>query len=113
MEEIFLKNIIHFLKPYKLAIIIAYAFTFIELITELLFPFFLGIVIDKGIVPQQMETIYFWGSIMIGLSLFTFITGLLNSYFASHVGNSYAFDVREKLFDNIQQFTFEQLSKFP
>lgn len=108
-----MKNILHFLKPYKLAIIVAYAFTFVELMTELLFPFILGIVIDKGIIPQDMDTIIFWGSIMFGLSIFTFITGLLNSYFASHVGNGYAYDVREKLFDNIQQFTYEQLSKFP
>src|SRR5699024_7638039 len=81
--------------------------------TELLFPFILGIVIDKGIIPKDMDTIIFWGSIMFGLSIFTFITGLLNSYFASHVGNGYAYDVREKLFDHIQQFTYEQLSKFP
>lgn len=108
-----MKNITTFLKPYKLAIIIAYALTFIELITELLFPFFLGLIIDKGIIPQDMDTIIFWGSIMLGLSIFTFVMGIINSYFASHVGNSYAFDVREKLFDMIQQFTFEQLSKFP
>lgn len=108
-----MKNIATFLKPYKLAIIIAYALTFIELITELLFPFFLGMIIDQGIIPQNMDVIIFWGSIMLGLSVFTFLMGIINSYFASHVGNSYAYDVRAKLFAMIQQFTFEQLSKFP
>lgn len=108
-----MKNILHYLKPYSLSITIAYILTFVELITELLFPFFLGIVIDKGIMTNDLDTVIKWGSIMLGLSIITFISGIFNSYFASHVGNSYAYDVRKQLFDNIQQFTYEQLNKFP
>src|SRR5699024_7180647 len=64
-------------------------------------------------MTNDLDTVIKWGSIMLGLSIITFISGIFNSYFASHVGNSYAYDVRKQLFDNIQQFTYEQLSKFP
>lgn len=108
-----MKNTLRLLKPYQLPVYIAFALTFLELAAELLFPFFLGIVINKGIMADSIENIVFWGSIMIAITFITFITGLINSYYSAHVSSAYAFDVRELLFDKIQRFSFELLSKFP
>lgn len=108
-----MKTILSFLKPYKLPIIIAYSLTFIELITDLLFPIFLGIMINEGILTNNRENLIIWGSIMIGITIFTFVAGIINSYFSSHVSISFAYDIREKLFKKIQNFTFEKLTVYP
>lgn len=108
-----MKTILSFLKPYKLPIIIAYSLTFIELITDLLFPMFLGIMINEGVLKNNPENLILWGSIMLGITMFTFVAGIINSYFSSHVSISFAYDIREKLFAKIQNFTFEKLSLYP
>ncbi|MEI3612830.1 ABC transporter ATP-binding protein [Pseudogracilibacillus sp. SO30301A] len=108
-----MKTILSFLKPYKLPIIIAYSLTFIELIADLLFPIFLGIMINEGVLKNNLENLIMWGSMMLGITIFTFACGIINSYFSSHVSISFAYDIREKLFAKIQDFTFEKLNLYP
>lgn len=108
-----MKRVLSFLKPYKLPIIIAYSLTFIELATELLLPFFLGQMINEGVKGHDLNNIIMWGSIMIGLAGLSFIAGIINSFYASHTSNGFAFDIRKNLFRKIQSFSFANLSKYP
>src|SRR5699024_4736153 len=108
-----MRIILQFLKPYKLQIIVAYAFTLTELIAELLFPLFLGIMINEGINAGRMDKIVMWGSIMLFISIISFISGIFNSYFSSHVGNATSYDIREKLFAKLQRFSFDILNFYP
>ncbi len=108
-----MKHILSYLKPYKFFVIIAYLLTFIELIIELLLPLFLGKMINDGVVNQDMNNIIMWGSIMIGLSLIAFSSGILNSFYASHASNHLGLDIRNKLFAKIQSFSFAILNQFP
>lgn len=108
-----MKKVLSYLKPYKIAIMIAYSCTFIELAAELLLPFFLGKMINEGVTNLKMNNIIFWGSIMLGISCISLIVGILNSYFASHTSNGFSYDIREKLFDKIQAFSFTNLNQYP
>lgn len=108
-----MKHVFSFLKPYKLPIVIAYLLTFIELATELLLPFFLGKMINEGVTNQDLNNVIMWGVIMIGLALIAFISGLINSFYASHTSNGFAYDIREKMFDKIQTFSFINLNQYP
>src|SRR5690625_4283918 len=92
---------------------IAYSFTFIELAAELLLPFFLGKMINEGVTNLDMNGIVFWGSIMLGISCISLFVGILNSYFASHTSNGFSYDIREKLFNKIQSFSFTNLNQYP
>lgn len=85
----------------------------IELAVELLLPFFLGKMIDDGVLNKDLGNIVMWGSIMIGLALFSFISGLTNSFFSSHVSWGFAHDIRERLFRKIQEFSFANLNHYP
>jgi len=107
------KKVLSYLKPYKIAIMIAYSFTLIELAAELLLPFLLGKMINEGVTNLDMNNIIFWGSIMLGISCISLIVGILNSYFASHTSNGFSYDIREKLFDKIQAFSFTNLNQYP
>src|SRR5690625_45296 len=108
-----MKLIFSFLKPYKIPITVAYALTFIELIVELLLPFFLGKMINDGVVNQNFDNIVMWGSIMIGMAFIAFIAGIFNSFYASHVSFGFAYDIREKMFNKIQRFSFANLNQYP
>ncbi|MFP3423321.1 ABC transporter transmembrane domain-containing protein, partial [Bacillus sp. SIMBA_161] len=66
----------------------------LELTVELLQPLVIASIIDDGIVAGDQDTIIRLGLVLVGLSLVAFISGVVNSYFASHVSHSFSFDVR-------------------
>lgn len=108
-----MKNIFSFLKPYKIPIVLAYTMLLIELIVELLLPLFLGLMIDQGVLNQDIGNIVMWGSIMIGLSFVALAAGICNSFYSSHVSFAFGYDIRQKLFSRIQYFSFKSLSNYP
>lgn len=108
-----MRTVLSFLKPYKFHVFIAYCLTMIELISELLLPFFLSFLINDGVMEKNIDAILFWSGIMFAITVITFLSGIFNSFFAAHVSVSSAYDMRKQLFDKIQRFTFEQLHKFP
>jgi ATP-binding cassette, subfamily B, multidrug efflux pump len=107
------KTVFSFLKPYKIGAIVAFSLMLVELAVELLLPFFLGKMIDDGVLNKDLHTIIMWGSIMIGLAFLAFIAGLINSFFSSHVSWGFAHDIRERLFRKIQEFSFANLNHYP
>ncbi|GAB3069288.1 ABC transporter ATP-binding protein [Virgibacillus ainsalahensis] len=102
-----------FLKPYKLTIIMAYALMLVELAVELALPFFLGLMINDGVMNQDLNNIVMWGSIMIGLAFVAFAAGVFNSFYSSHVSFAFGYDIRQKLFEKIQGFSYKNLSQYP
>lgn len=108
-----MRNVFSFIKPYKLPTAVALILMLIELSVELLLPLFLGLMINQGVMNQDVSQIIFWGSIMIGLALLAFIAGILNSFYSSHVSFSFGYDLRQKLFEKIQHFSFANLSDYP
>ncbi|OZU90599.1 ABC transporter ATP-binding protein [Virgibacillus indicus] len=108
-----MRNVFSFLKPYKFPIIIAYSLMLVELAVELLLPFFLGLMINDGVINQDLNNIIMWGSIMIGLAFAGFVAGIFNSFYSSHVSFAFGYDIRQKLFEKIQEFSFKNLNQYP
>ncbi|MDY0396105.1 ABC transporter ATP-binding protein [Virgibacillus halophilus] len=102
-----------FLRPYRLHMTIAFSLTMVELLVELLLPFFLGKMIDAGVVHQDINNILMWGSIMIGMAFLAFIAGIINSFYASHTSYGFSYDIRKKLFEKVQSFSVANLNMFP
>ncbi|AKG73814.1 ABC transporter ATP-binding protein [Salinicoccus halodurans] len=98
---------------YKWFIIVALSFMTIELIVELTQPYLISKVIDDGIVAGDINTVWFYLLVMFLISMAAFFSGVANSYFASHIANSFSYDLRTALFKRVQYFTLATLSKFP
>ncbi|GAA0593400.1 ABC transporter ATP-binding protein [Virgibacillus siamensis] len=108
-----MRNVLSFLKPYKLPVAVAYSLMLIELLVELLLPFFLGKMINQGVLNKDLDNIIMWGSVMIAMALTAFIAGIINSFFAAHTTFGFSYDLREKLFEKIQGFSFADLNLYP
>lgn len=102
-----------FLKPYRISMSIALLLMLTELAVELLHPLLMAKIIDEGILQEDLSVVIRWGGVMIGISLFAFASGMINSFYAAHVSQSFGFDIRKQIFVKVQQFTFENLSRFP
>ncbi len=108
-----MRYIARYLKPYYIHMIIAWILMLTELTVELLLPFFLGKMIDEGIQTQDLNTIIYWGSIMVGLAILSFAAGIINSFYSAHVTFKFGYDVRQKLFEKVQAFSFKNLNEYP
>ncbi|KIL47080.1 ABC transporter ATP-binding protein [Jeotgalibacillus campisalis] len=108
-----MKRIFPFLTPYRIAIIIALSLMLMELVVELIQPLLIARIIDDGILEQDVSVVILWGSVLIGCSLLAFAAGVTNSFYSSHVSQSFGFDVREALYDKVQSFSFTNFSKTP
>jgi ATP-binding cassette, subfamily B, multidrug efflux pump len=106
-------KVIAFLKSYRIAVIIALFLMLVELAVELLHPLFMAKIIDDGIIEGDISAIIKWGVIMVGMSLLAFISGIVNSFYAAHVSQSFGLDVRKAIFDKVQSFSFSKFNLFP
>ncbi|MFY4775672.1 ABC transporter ATP-binding protein [Metabacillus sp. RGM 3146] len=107
-----MQKVLAFLKPYRLHMSVAFILMLVELGVELVQPLLIAKIINQGILAKNMDVVYTWGWVMVGISLFAFVSGLTNSYFASYASQGFAYDVREKLFRKIQGFSFTNLGHY-
>ncbi|MGM0866167.1 MAG: ABC transporter ATP-binding protein [Bacillota bacterium] len=106
-------KVIRFLKPYRIAMAVAWSLMLVELAVELLNPLFMARIIDEGIMNGDLDVVMKWGFIMVGMSLLAFISGVTNSFFAAHTSQGFGYDVRESLYKKIQSFSFASFHKLP
>ncbi|WP_079505724.1 ABC transporter ATP-binding protein [Mesobacillus jeotgali] len=106
-------SIFSFIKPYRIPIAIALSLMLVELAVELVQPLLIAKIIDEGIVARDLDTVVKWGGVMLGISFLAFASGIANSFIAAHAGQSFGFDLREKLFSKVQAFSFTNFSHFP
>lgn len=109
----FLKTVFTYVKPYKWPALIALCLMLFELFVELIQPLMMARIIDEGILREDTETIWYYGLMMLGLSILSLFAGITNSYFSSHVAQSFGFDLRKALFSKIQSFSMATFLRFP
>ncbi|MBP1157408.1 MULTISPECIES: ABC transporter ATP-binding protein [unclassified Paenibacillus] len=107
-----MRNVMSFLKPYRIAIIIALFLMLVELMVELLHPLLMAKIINEGIMKKELSVVLRWGGIMVGISLLGFASGIINSFFAAHVSQSFGLDIRKSLFAKVQSFSYARFHQF-
>lgn len=101
-----------FLKKYRVASIAALVMMIIELAVELSQPYLISKIIDDGIRQQQSGVVWMWGGVLVGSTVIAFIAGVLSSFLASHASQSFAFDLRDRLYEKVQGYTYEVFNRF-
>lgn len=108
-----MRTVFSYLKRYRAAAIFALALMLTELLVELFQPYIMAKMIDEGIQTRDTEVVFLWGGILLLCSVVAFAVGILSSFYAAHVSQSFGFDLREKLYGKIQSFSFANFNSFP
>lgn len=108
-----MKTVFSYAKPYKWPILIALFLMLTELAVELIQPLLIAKIIDDGILAEDVGVIWTWGIVMMGLAFVAFFSGVINSYFAAHAAQSFAYDLRLALFRQVQSFSMATFLRFP
>ncbi len=113
MREDAMQKVLSFIKPYKVAAIVAALLMLVELAVELWLPLFMADIIDNGIAKENLSVITKLGIWMLVLTVVSFIASIVNTYLASYVSQHFGFDLRKALFEKVQSFAFADFNRFP
>lgn len=108
-----MKTVLQFLRRYKWPALIAFLLMLLELASDLIQPLFMANMINKGLLEENLHNVAFWGGSLFVLALFSFLSGVLNSFFSSHVAHSFGFDLRKALYSKIQSLTMATYLTYP
>ena len=107
-----LKVLAKYIKEYKLASLLTIVFIIGEVIFELLIPYMMTFIIDKGVAINDFNAVIKYGSIMTVLAVLGLICGIAAGVYGANASAGFAKNLREGMFRNIQNFSFSNIDKF-
>ena len=107
-----LRTLFSQLKEYRTASLLSPLFTALEVIMEILIPFIIAELIDKGIEAGNIHEIYYYGVIMLIMAFFSLAFGVLAGRFVAKASSGFACNLREGMYANIQTFSFANIDKY-
>ncbi|WP_026652064.1 ABC transporter ATP-binding protein [Butyrivibrio proteoclasticus] len=106
------KTLLKEVKEYKWASIITPICMIGEVICEIVIPKLMGRIVDDGVYGNNLGIIYQIGIRMIIIAILGLIAGLGGAYFGAKASTGLAKNLRKKMYDNIQTFSFANIDKF-
>lgn len=97
---------------YKKESIITPIFTAVEVFLEILIPFITASIIDKGIQAGDMRKVGIYGGIMLIIAFLSLFCGIQAGKYGAAASTGFACNLREKMYENIQTFSFSNIDKF-
>lgn len=107
-----LRRIFRFTQPYAKEIVFAIALLGMVVVADLSVPRLIQVIIDEGVVKQDMNKILVTSLLMIGASIMSALFMVGNTIFSVKAARSIEADIREALFKKIQTFSFGNLDDF-
>ncbi len=107
-----LQNLRKQTKGYRLPSFLTSLFMVLEVVMDVFIPYLMANLIDQGIDGGNMDSIWYWGMILLGCALVALIFGVLSGYFAAIASTGFAKNLRQKMFYSIQDFSFSNIDKF-
>lgn len=107
-----IKRVLSEVKEYTAVSVATPLCMIIEVIAEMLIPYLMASIIDKGVNAGDMGHIMKMGGLMVGIAAIGLIGGLLGGILASKAATGFAKNLRKAMFNNIQSFSFANIDKF-
>ena len=107
-----LKVVFDNLGEYKKYAILSPFFVLIEVLMNAAIPFFMTKIIDEGILKNARENIIHYGLILFFVAGISLATGIISGYLATKASSGLAKNMRYSMFENITNFSFENMDKF-
>ena len=101
----YLKRMLRYLKPYRRQLLVVSAFVLLGTIATLMEPLFIAIIIDQGIVQQDVPLILWMIGILFVFRLIAWAAGFSRISRINVVGQGVMHDMRTELFTHIQKLS--------
>lgn len=106
------KTLLGSLREYKKGSILTILLSVLEAAFEILIPLRMADLIDQGIEPGEMATVWKLGTIILVFAVLQLLTGVLSAHVAAKTSVGFSANLRQDMYDNVQTFSFSNIDKF-
>ena len=107
-----IKKLVSHLGEYKAASIKTPLFAALEAIMDVLLPTIMAFIIDQGIEKGDMNAIIRYGLLTFLVAAIALVLGVLAGKYAAEASTSFAGNLRDAMYENIQHYSFSNIDKF-
>lgn len=107
-----IKKILSYVKSFKIYAILSPLFVTLEVIMDILIPYTMSVIVDKGIILKDRDVIIKTGILLIVYVLISFAAGITSGYLATKASAGLSKNLREALYKKIQSFSFKDIDSF-
>ena len=100
------------IKQYKLPAVLTPVFVVLEVLMEVLIPFVIADLIDKGVEMGNYAVVAEDGVILIILALLALLFGIIAGKTSADASAGFAKNLRRAVFTNVQKFSFANIDKY-
>lgn len=106
-----MKQLLPFLKNYKVQSVLAPLFKMLEAIFELIVPLVVASIINDGIRQGNLKLVLSRAGILVVLAVVGMVSAITAQWFAAKAATGFATEVRHSLFKKIQSFSFNEIDR--
>ena len=107
-----MKPILKLCKPYVAVFVALVVFTYVAVMMSLRLPDYSANIVNKGIILQNLDSIWADGRMMIVVALVGGICTIASVFFAARIATGLARDVRRRVFAQIESFAIADFNQF-
>ena len=99
-------------REFKTDSLLTPVFMILEVVMEMIIPYLMASIIDKGVTPGDIKHIKTTGGLMVVVAVFGLLSGLFGAHFGARAAAGLARNLRNRMFENIQDFSFPNLDRY-
>lgn len=107
-----IKKLLSYVKEYKLVSLLTPLAMALEVLMEIIIPLIMAKIIDNGLQANNVSYVVRLGILMIFLAGLSLIFGVLGGYFGAKASAGLAKNLRQAVYEKIQEFSFFNIDKF-
>ncbi len=100
------------IREYKLPSVLTPLFVSLEVVMEVLIPYYMGRLLDYGVTVGNMNYILKSGGLLVAFCVLSLTFGVLSGKNAATASAGFARNVRHDMFHNVQAFSFSNIDRF-
>ena len=107
------RSLFSYLKGFWTDVILAWVFVALEVVCEVLIPFFSEYLVDalKG-NPIDLGEVWMWSGLMMGMAVASCLFGILAGFVAAKASAGFGRNLRQAMYYHIQDYSFSNIDKF-
>ncbi len=107
-----IKNLLKSVREYKIYAILTPIFVMVEVIMEVVLPYLMSLLIDKGVYAENMAAAFRYGGLLLLAAFIALLFGFLSAKNDAKAGAGFAKNLRKDLYYKVQDFSFANIDKF-
>lgn len=107
-----IKRLSKCIREYKKVSLLAPLFVSLEVVMEVIIPYYMGKMLDYGVNLGNMNYIVRVGAMLVVFCIMSLVFGALAGKYAAYASAGFSKNLRHDMFHNVQSFSFSNIDRF-